>query len=311
MAINRVAIIGANGNLGTELFRSLASAGHFALSVVKRTSSKSATYSNDNVTTVTVDDDLSLESLKKALQGQDAVVVSIPVKDIAQHIRIADAAAAVGVKRLIPADYGSYDSASLRAQQLVPLFKGKTDIREHLQTLSASHPSFSWTSLVGGHFFDWGLKHNFLHFDLKNKTADILDGGCDRSSTSTLSRLGEAVVAVLLQADSSGKGEDRTKNRVLFMQSFCVSQLEILAALEKATPGSKWKANHVDSEMFIKEHKIKADAGDKEAVEDLVFALGAIDGNWTTRDGFAMDLLGLEDEDLDEVVKRVVNEAGA
>lgn len=114
-------------------------------------------------------------------------------------------------------------------------------------------------------------------------------------------RICEAVVAVLA-ADA-----DATRNKVLFIQSFCVSQLDVLAALEKATGGAKWEVSFVDSETFIKENKAKADAGDREAIEDLVFALGALDGNWETRDGFSMDLLKLKNEDLDEVVKRVVD----
>ena len=40
--------------------------------------------------------------------------------------------------------------------------------------------------------------------------------------------------------------------------------------------------------------------------EDLVWWLGAVDADWTTRDGFAMELLGLKDEDLDTETRRVV-----
>jgi hypothetical protein len=97
---------------------------------------------------------------------------------------------------------------------------------------------------------------------------------------------------------------------VLFIQSFCVSQLDVLAALERAT-GAKWVVKFVESEAFIADRKVRADAGDGDAVEDLVFALGALDGNWDSREGFAMDLLGLQNEDLDEVVRRVVESTQA
>ncbi|RYC56306.1 hypothetical protein CHU98_g9897, partial [Xylaria longipes] len=186
------------------------------------------------------------------------------------------------------------------AQELVPLFKRKAAVRARLQDLANADAGFAWTSIVCGHFFDWGLRENFLHFDIARRTADILDHGKYKSSTSTLARVGEAIVAILFT------DAETTRNRVLFLQSFCVSQLDVLAALEKAT-GAKWEVSFVESEAFIKEKKAKADAGDKEAIEDLVFALGALDGNWETRKGFSMDLLGLENEDLDEVVKRVVD----
>ncbi|KAH8164466.1 hypothetical protein CIB48_g3772 [Xylaria polymorpha] len=303
MALKNVALFGANGNLGTEALNALVSSRHFHVTVIKR---ESSAYTlppalSTEAHLKTVDDELSLASLEAALQSQDAVVVSIPLRDPAQHLRIASAAAAVGVRRLIPADYGSCDSDSARAQELVPLFKHKAGVRAHLQGLATADPTFAWTSLVCGHFFDWGLRENFLHFDLARRTALVLDRGEYRSSTSTLVRICEAVVAVLA-ADA-----DATRNKVLFIQSFCVSQLDVLAALEKATGGAKWEVSFVDSETFIKENKAKADAGDREAIEDLVFALGALDGNWETRDGFSMDLLKLKNEDLDEVVKRVVD----
>ncbi|KAI1259089.1 NmrA-like family protein [Xylariaceae sp. FL1019] len=304
MAIRNVALIGANGNVGTEILAALAAVPDFRVTVVKRESSASAipaSLASKGISVASVDDSLSLESLKKAFAGQDAVIAAMPLKDPAQHLRVADAAAASGVKRVIPADFGSCDSDSARAQELVPLFKNKADVRARLQGHAAVNPEFAWTSLVCGHLFDWGLRENFLHFDLKNRTADIIDDGSYKSSTATLGRVAEAVVEVL-------KGDvDATKNKVLFMQSFCVSQNDVLASLEKAT-GQKWKVNYCESEQFIKEHKAKADAGDKQAIEDLVFALGALDGNWEGRENFAMDLLGLKNEDLDEVVKRVVDE---
>ncbi|KAI0456219.1 NmrA-like family protein [Xylaria acuta] len=288
MALKNIALFGANGNLGTEVLGALVSSGHFRVTAIKREPSPymPPPALSAQAHLKTVDDELSLASLKAALQGQDAAVVSIPLRDPAQHLRIADAAAAAGVRRVIPADYGSCDSDSPRAQELVPFFKHKA--------------AFAWTSLVCGHFFDWGLRGNFLHFDLARRTADVLDHGKYKSSTSTLARVSEAIVVVLVT------DAETTRNNVLFIQSFCVSQLDVLAALEKAT-GAKWEVRFVESEAFIKEKKLKADAGDGQAVEDLVFALGALDGNWETREEFSMDLLGLENEDLDAVVKRVVD----
>ncbi|KAI1120324.1 NmrA-like family protein [Nemania abortiva] len=307
MAIKYVALFGANGNLGTVALQSLVSSGHFRVAVVKRASSpyELPPALQAVVDLRTVDDSLSLASLQAVLTGQDAVVVSIPLRDPAQHLRIAEAARAAGVRRVIPADYGSCDSDSARAQELVPLFAHKAAVRARLQELAAaSAGGFAWTSLVVGHFFDWGLRENFLHFDLAARTAEILDHGRYKSSTATLARVGEAIVAILA-AD-----EERTRNKVLFIQSFCVSQLDVLAALERAT-GAKWEVKFVESGAFIADRKAKADAGDRAAVEDLVFALGALDGNWEPRDGFAMDVLGLENEDLDEVVKRVVESTRA
>ncbi|KAK9771795.1 putative NmrA-like domain-containing protein [Seiridium cardinale] len=300
MTIKNVALVGANGNLGGPILDALVSSGLFNVTVLKRASSRSNTTSDPKVNIVTVHDDMTFDSLKAALQGQDACIASFPLKDPEPHLRLVDAAAAAGVKRFIPADYGSCDSSTKQAQELILLFKNKVRVRELCQEHAKKDLHFTWTSLVAGHFFDWGLRENFLHFDLKTKTADILDDGTYRSSTSTLARVAEAVVKVL-------QDEDVGRNKMLFMQSFCVSQLDILASLEKAT-GEKWKTNWIKSDDFIKEYKPKADAGDYAAVEHLVFALGAIDGDWEKKDGFAMDALGFQNEDLDDIVQKVVSE---
>ncbi|KAF7534646.1 hypothetical protein G7054_g6062 [Neopestalotiopsis clavispora] len=304
MAIKKVALVGANGNLGGPILKALVDSGLFEVTVLQRASSKSSPTSDPSVRIVTIDDGMTTGSLQAALQGQDACIASFPLRDTEQHLRLVDAAAAAGVKRFVPADYGSCDSSSKQAQELVPLFLNKVRVRERCQEYAGKEGSdFTWTSLVAGHFFDWGLRENFLHFNLQTKTADILDDGTYRSSTSTLARIAEAVVKVL-------KDEDVGRNKMLFMQSFCVSQLDVLASLEKAT-GEKWKVNWLKSDDFIKENKAKADAGDKDAIEHLVFALGALDGDWEKKDGFAMDVLGLQNQDLDEIVKGVVDEVRA
>ncbi|KAI1865971.1 uncharacterized protein JN550_007949 [Neoarthrinium moseri] len=299
MAIRNVALVGANGNLGGPILDALIASKAFIITVLQRASSGSNPTSDPSVRVVSVDNDMTYESLVDGLQGQDACIASFPLRDTSQHLRLADAAAAAGVKRFIPADYGSCDSSSKRAQELVPLFLNKVRVRERLQEHAARTPSFTWTSLVAGHFFDWGLKENFLHFDLKAKTVDILDDGTRRSSTSTLVRIAHAVAKVLTD-------EQVGRNKTLFIQSFCVSQLDVLASLEKTT-GEKWRVNWLKSDDFIRENKAKADAGERAAIEHLVWALGVVDGDWEKKDGFAMEALGLQNEDLDEAVKSVVS----
>lgn len=112
---------------------------------------------------------------------------------------------------------------------------------------------------------------------------------------------------------------------MLYIQSFCVSQNEVLRAFERATSSSsgsssssgngnengeggekKWKVTKLDSKVYREEKVKKRDEGDKQAIEDLVWLLGALDANWEDRKDFAMKDLGLENEDLDEVVRRIV-----
>lgn len=156
--------------------------------------------------------------------------------------------------------------------------------------------AFSWTSLTCGHFFDWSLP--FIHIFPEEHRSDVLDEGEYRVSFSTLSRIGEAVVRVLQRPE-------RTANRMLFVQSFCMTQIQVVAAFEKASRRN-WEVRKLDAEAFKEAEMAKADQGSLDAVEELVWYLGTVDADWTARKDFAMELLGLEDEDLQEVVDGLV-----
>lgn len=197
---------------------------------------------------------------------------------------------------LIPADFGSVDSSSPLTQELVPLYVHKSRLRDYLMQLASKHPDFTWTSLVCGHFFDWSLE--FLHIWLAERKADRLDDGEIKWSTSTLSQIGEATARIL-------KRPDITKNRMIYVQSFLVSQNQVIEAFERAT-SSKFQITNYDSKTYQAEEKKKAEAGDLDAIENLVWLLGAIDANWEKKDNFAMLELGLSEENLDEVVRKIV-----
>lgn len=299
MSIVKVTLVGATGSLGTAILDAFVNDGSFTVTCLQRASSKSRPAHLDKIRVLTISDGLPLDELTERLRGQDAVVVCYRAKDASEQIKFGHAAAAAGVRRLIPADFGSCDSNGERERELVKLFDRKVQIRESLQGLAAQHESFSWTSLVNGHFFDWGLRENFLHFNMQTRKAEIIDDGNEKSSQATLAQIARATVRILQRPEV-------TKNKMLFIQSFCVSQNDILRSLEKAM-GKKWETERFDSEDFIREKKALADKGDLDAIEDLVFVLGAVNGNWEGKPDFAMDLLGLENEDLDEVVQMVVD----
>ena len=206
-----------------------------------------------------------------------------------------------GVRRFIPADFGSCDSSSPRALDLVPLYGAKKQVREYLQQLAANGHGLSWTSLVCGHFFDWGLKSGFLQFDVSARKARIFDGGEVRWSATTLETVGLATVRVLQQ-------EEDTKNRMLYIQSFCVTQNEVLKSLERVV-GHGWQLEQADSELYLKEMKRKLDIDPQNAktIEELVSVEGIVDSNWEGKEDFANSLLDLQDEQVDHVIKKVIN----
>lgn len=303
MPLHRIALIGANGTLGPSILHALltaSSALSLSITVLSRQNSQS-TYPS-TVRVIYTSDNPSLSELTTLLKGQDALITTFAGSNSALQTRLASAAAQAGVQRFIPADFGSCDSRDARAQELLPLYREKTAVREHLEQLAAKH-QLTWTSIVCGHFFDYGLETGLLQIDLQQRKARVFDGGAGKWAASTLARVGEAVVAVL-----EPEREEATANRVLLVQSFCVSQNEVVGVLEGVMGGGEWEVENVGSERFIEEMKgkVEKDPGDGEATENLVGVAGLTLSNWEGKEDYANGLLGLEEEDLEQVVRGVV-----
>jgi len=77
-----------------------------------------------------------------------------------------------------------------------------------------------------------GLKDGMLGFDLSTKTATISDSGDTPTNFTLLSTTARATAAIL-------ERPAETANRYVFINSFHVTQNEILGALEKETD-AKW-----------------------------------------------------------------------
>lgn len=244
----------------------------------------------------------SVADLTSALRENDveSLVCALNPSQRETQIALADACVAAGVSRFIPADYGSMRSDDEYVLDLLPNFRNKQLVRQHCEQLAAKHSSFTWTSFATGHFFDYGLETELLGIDVKKGEALLFDGGNDLWSTSTTKQIGKAVAAILLEK------EDATANKMLLIQSFCVSQLQVLDAIRAA--GRDIKGKEVESERYIEEKAKEAKKGDAEAVEELVAVLGIKRSNWTGDGLFANALLGLQEENMQDVVNGVLHE---
>lgn len=135
-------------------------------------------------------------------------------------------------------------------------------------------------------------------FNIHTKEALIFDGGDRRFSTSNLSQLGNAVVAVLSKPTV-------TANQYLYIDSFTASQNEILAALESAT-GEKWTVTKSTTEAAVAEGQALFAKGDFSGLLLLLKAnfLGEGYGSDFTKDAkLSNEILGLPSQDLASTVK--------
>ncbi|KIX99118.1 uncharacterized protein Z520_04694 [Fonsecaea multimorphosa CBS 102226] len=242
----KVAVAGATGNLGIPVVKAILTA-DYPVTVLTRKGSGSISKlpQSPNISVVQVDYS-SATSLTEALKGH-AVLISTLASAVntgsgAGQIALVDAAIAAGVERYIPSEFGS-DTTNPNTSQL-PVFKDKVETLKHLEAAVAANPSFSYTILYNGSFFDWGLAHSTL-VDPRHHTATLFDGGDIPISVTNLDTVGQAVVGIL-------KHLSETANRRLYIQDAQVSQNQLIR-YAKEKDGVEWTVTHKSTEKTKEE----------------------------------------------------------
>ncbi len=145
------------------------------------------------------------------------------------------------------------------------------------------------------------MQIDFMGFDLNGHKASIFNDGNDTWSTTTRSSIGLAVKNTILIPD-------KTANKYVYIDSFTVSQNQVLASCEKAT-GEKWEATQIDAKKIKTERLEKLSGGDFSGAMSLIRYINCVDGhggNYTEYKESANQLLSLPKQTLDEVMKGIV-----
>ncbi|TRX91568.1 hypothetical protein FHL15_007573 [Xylaria flabelliformis] len=290
--IKNVAVVGGSGNLGPAVVNELVDAG-FEVTVLTRGSSTSTFPAGVASKAV---DYTSVESLTSALQGQDAVVSIIASVAVAGQKPLVDAAVAAGVRRIIPSEFG-INTRFLGKEPIGAILQGKIQTLNYIHEKSKQNPSFTWTGISTGLFFDWGLEHGSIGLNKDTKTATIYDSGDEPYQASNLPHIGKAIAAVL-------KNLEKTVNRYISIASFNPTQNQVLEIVEKIT-GTKWTVNKLPASEQQQIGVEKLSKGDYSAFSNFlrkrIFEDGA--GLAVAGPDNALDLLGLEGEDLEESLR--------
>ncbi|RYP66741.1 hypothetical protein DL771_007621 [Monosporascus sp. 5C6A] len=292
MAIKNVVVAGGSGNLGKAIVKELLKAG-YNVTVFTREDSTSTFPSEVSVRRV---DYGSVESLKPALEGQDAVVSTLTTVAAGSQKPLVDAAVEAGVKRFIPSEFG-INTRIVEGTAIGQLLQGKIKTVDYLEEKSKANSGFTWTGVSSGLFFDWGLVYGSIGFDKSTKTATIYDSGNEEVQASNLGFIGRAVAAVLAN-------EDKTANKYLSIGSPNFSQNEVLEIVERET-GEKWQVQKASTADDGKIGLEKLNKGDYSAFRNLlrerIFKDGA--GLSAKGDNSANGLLGLQEESLEDTIK--------
>ncbi|KAM6522966.1 hypothetical protein FALCPG4_012573 [Fusarium falciforme] len=228
-AIKYVAVLGASGTLGHVLVSALMKAG-FVVTAVGRPNGKPTDYSHEIAVKAADYEDAS--SLAAALQGQHAVVEAFNPAAARSQRTIAEAAITAGVTHLITPDFSS-DTFNPHVDDIL-IFEAKKYAQYELEdVVFKSGGALTWTAIIVGPWYDWGIETGNLWIDRENRVIRRFGSGDQKCSISRLALNGEAAVSVL-------RAPDKYRNRPAYFASHTVSTNDIIALL-KELGGPGWK----------------------------------------------------------------------
>lgn len=246
--------------MGKAAVPALLSAG-FVVTIIARPESTSTYPEGVTVKQSSYDE---LEALTEVLKGQDALVEAFnPAAAVHQDI-IVQAALAAGVSRLITPDF-STDSFSTHSAE-VRIFEPKHKAQKELEKLTSSPDcTLSWTAIVVGGWFDWGIEAGYFWIDKKKRTVTRFGSGNQKVSISRVELCGETIVSVL-------QNPDKYHNRIAYFADHAVSTNELIDMVDEISSVGKWEIVDIPLEGFKKEAFALWDEDTKKGVKTRLFS---------------------------------------
>ncbi|KAK3074027.1 hypothetical protein LTR53_003866 [Teratosphaeriaceae sp. CCFEE 6253] len=214
---------------------------------------------------------------------------------------IIEAALGTGVRRFVPAEFG-HDSHNQALQHRLPPLAERARVIDYLRDL-ADQGRIEWVGIATGTPLDHGLQSGNLGFDLKWQSATLHGKGTERFAASSTGWIGRVVSQVVKQWDG-------VRNQYMYAAGLVTTANDVLECLERRT-GQQWTADRGDVEDCIREAEQRVERGFPDAgmflMERSVLYDEGLDavGPFIGRD--AKPVLGLGEEDVDDVVKSAVH----
>lgn len=301
----RIAIVGATGTVGSVTLSALLKKGLHKITAISRAES-SATFPGE--VTVKKGDYADPSFLASALQGQDVLILQVNMMpdSMESQVTLIEAAAKAGVRWVLPTEFGS-DIYSPIATDF-PMTGMKKKYRDLIE-----EKGMDWVAIVNNPWFDWSLKAGLWSVDIPGRKATIFKVGNTKFNTTTLEQVGRGVAALLSLPDEK---LNSFKNRPLYLRSFLISQKDVLDSAVRATGTTEddWEIQHQEPEVAIKASRDAVAAGNPMAFVGefyLAHMQKGRGGNYEDKAAKDAEVLGLREESLDEVIKRVVRELSA
>ncbi|KZV89732.1 NAD(P)-binding protein [Exidia glandulosa HHB12029] len=298
----RIVYLGASGPFGETMTEELLNAGWHVV-ILARDPSKIPARSNTTIVQYTPTDHSSLVA---AMRGAEVVLCSTggtSADPLGFQKPLIDAAIEAGVKRYIPTEYAGDLQHPRSAANAI--HQGRRAVLAYLKE-KAEKGEIQWTMFHTGGFIEMGLRTGFLKIDVKGRKAVIRDGGNDGVVHVTYRTTARATVRAL-----STEHFAATANRAVRTGDATLTQSQLLQLVEKAA-GTKFEvANETAAESLqrgLGNSKLMAGEADFAAVRDIILSDFYVKDNycqWSLTDN---EWLGVETQNLEEVINKVVKE---
>ncbi|EED12800.1 oxidoreductase CipA-like, putative [Talaromyces stipitatus ATCC 10500] len=305
--IERVALIGAGGHMGSHIAEALLKTRKHVVKVISRPNSTSKMPFGAHVERIEYGDSDDSE-IVQALEGQQALIITMSVaapRDIIS--KLIRAAAKAGVSYILPNWYG-HDPAAEKLCKDTFLADIKTRICTEIESLGVS----SYILLACGFWYEFSLGGgpDRYGFDFKNRSVVVFDGGNTAINTSTWPQCGRAIASLMSLKVLPEDENDRSvtllqfHNRPVYISSFRLTQWDMFKSIKRVT-GTKdadWTITHESSAERYASAKDSILQGDHHAFVKFLYSRTFYPnggGDFESTHGLHNGVLGLPGEDLD------------
>lgn len=237
----------------------LKKAGFKITAITRPESFGNSTFSPDVATTTAQYNEV--DSLVKAFGGQDALIEAFNPSAATYQDTIVRAAIAAGVKHILTPDFSS-DTFNPHVDEVL-IFEGKRRAQTELEAVIAqSAAQVSWTALIVGGWYDWGIKNGVFWIDKANKTIMRFGSGEQKYAISRLSHISDFVVHVL-------RNPEGFRNRPAYFATHTVTTNQLIALVEEVG-GDGWKVTDVDVSSFVERGRKLWQQDTEDGVENRV-----------------------------------------
>ncbi|KAF5573934.1 isoflavone reductase family [Fusarium pseudoanthophilum] len=305
-SIERVAIVGAGGTVGSHVSNALLQTGKHTITALTRLGSTNNLPNGIIVAPVDYNDESTLIA---ALKNQQFLIITMaPNAPKDTHSKLVQAAAKARVSYIMPNGYaGDIEQVTLGEDTLLgPIAKAN---REEIERLG-----MKWITVCCGFWFDYSLAggESRFGFDFDKKTLTLYDDGNVKNSSSTLAQVGRAVAKVLSSKELPDDKDDDSltvsnfHNRAAYLNSFVVSQRDLFESVKRVTGTSDadWTVTHESSKKRYEDGMAQVKRGDMSGFSKLLYARAFFPEDPSDLSAKAQnELLSLPKEDLDEATK--------